>query len=686
MTGATKKEEGELDPQIDDQKYIGPNDINFSLKDGWNKLTENEKLILGREARKEDKPNTFKTEDGTTVYLEDFKKISPAQDFHDGIAYITQSLWYDKPNFDSKGKFLGTVKKQGIIVITSDKKAIRIDESRNQYGNLLMDVPDTAPENRFSSRMIQKFLNDDIDFFPYEPFVQLRGKYQEYLDLGNIPGAYSVNALYDFLSYCTWLFETVPYLWYTGDLNAGKTKACTIHEQVGFNGFMAVGMTAPNLFRIIRDTRGMLIIDESENQGNVNNGSDEDQIAREQAINSGYKKSGKTSRIERDGGKPVRVQYPTFSTKVIGGIKSVSDTIRSRSFRFLMLRTNNQDIANSVVSEKDPIWQEIRDKLYITMLNHWTEIQDQIKKRSVSNRHKFEDGTELVLIGRDWEKAEPILIMAQWASGYGNDNGALIEEVWNFLKFQRETEEEGTLDTLDTTMINVVDEIFNKEGSPIELKRVSNLIAIDEGIDTESRKFNLSKYSRMIRTHLERVGIARNFKNRSKNRLYFDTSAELIEATKKRYKINVTNVTNPTNLDNLDNLINLANQFLDRFTDKGDKSVEEVNEGLTREVNEKLALLQDKLARLTRLTTWEPTPPNNQTATKEDLAFRLKEYLESHEGIETLSKVYSLGKEWYPGIKVSEFQELIDLLKKDHELNFNYAAQNVSLLIGGKTE
>lgn len=656
---------------------------NFSLREGYSNLTENQKLILRREAHQGDEPKTFKTEDGTTVYFEDFKKISPAQDFHDGIAYITQSLWYDKPNYDSRGKFLGTVKRQGIIVIMSNKRAMRIEDNRNQYGNLLMDIPDTAPENRFSSRMIEKFLREEIDFGPYEPFVQIRAQYQRHVDLGNIPGAYSVNAIYDCLSYFTWLFETVPYFWYTGDLNAGKTKICSIHEKVGFNGFLAVGLTAPNLFRIIRDTRGMLILDESENQGNVNKGSDEDQMAREQVINSGYKKSGKTSRIERDGNKPTRVQYPTFSTKVIGGINKVSDTIRSRSYKFLMLRTNDENIANSVVSDNDPIWQEIRDKLYVAVLNHWTEVQGLIESKTISNRHKFENGTELELIGRDWEKAEPILTIAKWISDYGNDNGALTDEVWNFLKFQRETEEEASLDTLDTTIINEVEEIFGKEGSPIELKRISNLVAIDEGIDTESRKFNLSRYSRTIRTHLERIGIAQNFKNRSKNRLYFDTSVAMINATKKRYKIDVTNVTNLTNLDNLNNLTNLINPLLDKILEDKEKLDRWVSEGLTKEVNGKLALVQDKLARLTRLTTWEPTPQDNPSATKEDLAFRLKEYLSTHEGMETLSKVYSLGKEWYPGIDGPVFHDLIGAIKEGHGFNFNYATQNVSLIKEG---
>lgn len=629
--------------------------------------------------RDDDKPKTFKTEDGTTVYLEDFKKISPAQDFHDGIAYITQSLWYDKPNYDSKGKFLGTVKRQGIIVLMSDKKAIRIEDNRNQYGNLLLDVPDTAPENRFSSRMIEKFLREEIDFDPYEPFVQIRAQYQKHIDLGNIPGAYSVNALYDCLSYLTWLFETVPYFWYTGDLNAGKTKICSIHEKVGFNGFLAVGLTAPNLFRIIRDTRGMVISDESENQGNVNKGSDEDQIAREQVINSGYKKSGKTSRIERDGNKPTRVQYPTFSTKIIGGINRVSDTIRSRSYRFLMLRTNDQNIANSIVSDNDPIWQEIRDKLYVAVLNHWTEVQGLIESRGISNKHKFENGTELELIGRDWEKAEPILTMAQWISNHGNDNGALIDEVWDFLRFQRETEEEAALDTLDTAIIAEVEEIFNKEGSPIELKRISNFVAIDEGIDTESKNFNLSKYSRMIKNHLERIGIAQNFKNRSKNRLYFDTSVAMINATKKRYKIDVTNVTNLTNLDNLINLTNLINPVLDKIFEDREKLVSEVSEGLTKEVNEKLALAQDKLARLARLTTHVIGNETKQKNIVEDLTAKLKKHLEAHGGIENLSKVYSLTKEWYPDLSPEKVYDLLTSLKERQSFQINYATQNVSV-------
>ena len=637
------------------------------------KVTEHEENVA---------PKTFKTEDGTNVYLENFKKINPAQDFNDGIAYITQSLWYDKPNFDNKGNFLGTTKEQGIIVIMSNKKTLRIAKGKNQYGNLLMDIPDTAPENRFSIEAINKFLKENIDFDPWDSFTLARTQYQKHIDFENIPGAYSVSAIYDYLSYFTPLFETVPYFWNTGDMNAGKTKDCSIHEKIGFNGFLAVGLTAPSLFRTIRDTKGMIAIDESEDQGNIKNGTDEDRQAREQIINSGYKKTGKTTRTEREGPNLVRVVYPTYSTKVIGGIRNVSDTIRSRSYKFLLLRTNNHEIANSVISDSDPVWQEIRDRFYITMLNHWTEIEELIKSKNVSNRHTFNDDKEikeLILIGRDWEKAEPILTIAQWLSGYCKEKEDLINEVWEFLRYQREIEEEASLETLDSVIIAKVEEIFKKDGSPIELKRISNLIAQDEGIDTESSKFNLSKYSHFIKTHLQKVGIAQNFKPRGQNRLFFDTSSELIAATKQRYKINVTNVTNHDNQDNLDNLTNLDN-LLDRVLN--DFSTITITDNLTI-TNQKLASMREKLSRLSRLSSSVRVTDGGNNFSKDDLINKTKDYLSTHDGIVAISKFYEVvSKEWYPNVEADKIHELMEEIKEGFGIKIDYSTQYVSLTEG----
>ena len=99
--------------------------------------------------------------------------------------------------------------------------------------------------------------------------------------------------------------------------------------------------------------------------------------------------------------------------------------------------------------------------------------------------------------------------------------------------------------------------------------------------------------------------------------------------------------------------------------------------------------IENPEGQLPNLPTQNPYPPSlekNEKVLKkliEDLETKLRKHLEANDGIETLSKVYSLGQEWYPGIAGPEFQDLIDAIKKGRGFNFNYATQNVSLIKEG---
>ncbi len=651
-----------------------------------------------------DSVKTFKTQDGFTVYLENFREINPAQDFAEGIAFITQTLWHDKPVFDSKRNFLGTVKDKGIFVITSDKRIINIGSSIYQFKNLLMTVPDTAPDNRFSAKMIEKFLTQDIDFNPLEVFKEIIGQYRKHLDIDHIPGAYTVNAIYDILSYFTWLFTSVPYLWFNGNTSAGKSKGCSIHEQLGFNAFMSVNETPATLFRTIRDTRGMFIIDEAENQGNTGQNSSESQLAREQILNSGYKRNGKTSRVERGSYSNLqRVVYPTFGPKVIGGISQISETLRNRSYKILMLKTIKEEIANTSVKDDDLVWQDLRDKLYVIMLNHWTEILDLIDRGEVSNKHKFDDGTELTLIGRDWEKAEPILTIGYWLSNYAKDKESLVNEIWDFLKYQRGIEEEAVLGTLDSNIIGAIDEKFSKDGSPMELREISSIVAYKEGIDTSSPKFNLTRYSKTIKDRSEKLGIVKKFKHGAHNIVYLETDRELIEATKSRYKLNVTSVDNPDNPDNLDNLNNLDNLFdtfssllnellssnTENFSETDKKSLKEiidkltllkskVNGRLSTKVIEKFAVIREEVIGLSRLSSGV-TSEGNSKPNIEDIKKELKETLFLSGGIMSIKIFYDLFKERFAELPEAEVNKIFKDLTESGEFNFDFNTQVVSL-------
>ena len=101
---------------------------------------------------------------------------------------------------------------------------------------------------------------------------------------------------------------------------------------------------------------------------------------------------------------------------------------------------------------------------------------------------------------------------------------------------------------------------------------------------------------------------------------------------------------------------------------------------------EKIENLGSELPDLPTQDPHHPPLEKNEKLLKkliEDLETKLRKHLEANDGIETLSKVYSLGQEWYPGIAGPEFQDLIDAIKKGRGFNFNYATQNVSLIKEG---
>ena len=95
---------------------------------------------------------------------------------------------------------------------------------------------------------------------------------------------------------------------------------------------------------------------------------------------------------------------------------------------------------------------------------------------------------------------------------------------------------------------------------------------------------------------------------------------------------------------------------------------------------------EDKLPNLPTKTPYPSPEEKNETKEKiilKDLAVKLKKHLEAHEGIENLSKVYSLVMEWYPDLSPERVHDLLTSLKDRQGLRLNFATQNVSLEKGG---
>lgn len=134
-------------------------------------------------------------------------------------------------------------------------------------------------------------------------------------------------------------FDAFPYLVVTSDTKqSGKTRLSELVGFVASNARAIAGATAATLFRMIRDEKPTLIIDEAETLAS------ESASAVREVLNVGYRRGQTIPRIGRttdpDTGDTQSgvVQWPTYCPKVFVLIGDVYDTLRDRSVIIRMRR------------------------------------------------------------------------------------------------------------------------------------------------------------------------------------------------------------------------------------------------------------------------------------------------------------------------------------------------------------
>ena len=512
-----------------------------------------------------------KIDTGETVFFKKFKRLHVAQGFTDDTMYITVPLWYDRPIIDKKtGDLLYTKRELGNFAVLSSHKIIRPSDSYFREKGMVAEFPETILDERWSMDSIKAFQDPNMSIEPIAVFSKLREIWKKYMDLSGNPGAYTALPLINTLSYCLWLFQNAPYVKYEGEKGSSKSKACEIHEYIDFNAFSGVDYTPAVIFRTLQDTRGTLIIDEAETYNKLKEKSEYEQ-AREAIINAGFKANGKVSRMERTENRFNRVDYHVFGIKIIGSIHGVSETIRDRSYQIMLTKTLNREISKRIPRPNDPAFQEIRDMLYVMVLTYWKEIREIDQNEEIDNR--------LDLIGREWDKAKPLLVLATFYARHDPKHGKeILDDLWQFLSDQKNREIALTIDTFDEVVIDRVEQAikdaakaenltgFDDRDLVIRLPEVSLAIATMEG-KSESRNFNLRNYSRSIRSKIQKLAIGRDFKHGAHNTTVFSSNLKLIENARKRYGISPSgeekqDVFNSFNLINLINSINSFNSLL----------------------------------------------------------------------------------------------------------------------------
>ena len=458
---------------------------------------------------------------GETVYFSSFERVHLAQGFTTDTMFITVPLWYDRNVIDRKtGDTLYKRRELANFVILSNRLIIRPTDEYFRKIGVVAEFPETILDERWSMDSIMDFREKGACTDPGSVFHKIKGIWQFFMDLSGNPGAYTALTLINTLSYCLWLFQYAPYVKYEGEKGSSKSKACEIHEYLDFNAFSGVNLTPSVIFRTLQDTRGTLIIDEAETYDKLKNQSEYEQ-AREAIINAGFKINGKVSRMERIDNRFTRADYHVFGIKIIGSIHGVSETIRDRSYQIMLAKTLNREISGRTPRYSDPMFQEARDMLYTMILTHWKEIQKIEQEGEIENR--------LDLIGREWDKARPLLALATFYAKHDKEHGhEIIDDLWLFLEDQKNREIALTIDTFDEVVINQVEQAIRDEAKieglneidnrdfVLKLPDVSLTIATLEG-KNESRNFNLRNYSRSIRSKMEKLAIGQDFKHGTHN-------------------------------------------------------------------------------------------------------------------------------------------------------------------------
>ena len=141
--------------------------------------------------------------------------------------------------------------------------------------------------------------------------------------------------------------------------------------------------------------------------------------------------------------------------------------------------------------------------------------------------------------------------MAQFIWKYAGSEGEVIRHhLIEFLKQQKEEEQEVAENSIEATIIHILEERIH-EGLEdfipekrtedtivtIQLLDFSLQVATYESLDTESGRFNKKSYSKKIAGKLKNMGLRKNVRVNRANLSIFDCTLRDIGIARQRYKV-----------------------------------------------------------------------------------------------------------------------------------------------------
>lgn len=190
--------------------------------------------------------------------------------------------------------------------------------------------------------------------YPRQLYADLVAVYKTYLDLPD--AAYGLMAAWTVGTYYAHLFTAFPFLHFHGPKESGKSKSLEAMKCTALNAWKGRDITAAALGDTADGQHGTLLLDQAEK---LNSDENNNLIG---LLADSYKKAGGQRRVVETtkAGRSV-LEFSTYGPKAFASTKPLDPDLADRCIRIPMTRTRRRlpDLEGW-----EPIWGELRDKLY----------------------------------------------------------------------------------------------------------------------------------------------------------------------------------------------------------------------------------------------------------------------------------------------------------------------------------
>lgn len=280
------------------------------------------------------------------------------------------------------------------IIILPDGKLINASDKQEKqdYGIKFFNLPDDNEYNlRWSLISIKNYLEGYAEAVnPEELFDKIVKLYNTHIHFTK-EGWAETHALWDIGTYFMQGFSHYPLFELWGIKGTGKSKRMELSRLITFNATPVLNNpTEAYLFRETDELLPTKYFDEAEKLYTFYNGKLEGDL-RTELINSSFTKGARVPRMEKLGNRYKRVYYNTFSPTMLASIKGLYGATEDRAIKEVCIKAGESDKGNLWPTDST-VFQDIRDKLYICMLNKWELVKQEyeaiVKIEGLKDREK----------------------------------------------------------------------------------------------------------------------------------------------------------------------------------------------------------------------------------------------------------------------------------------------------------